>query len=293
LDALLEERNITRAAEKLSLSQSAISGMLSRLREYFDDKLLTPVGRSMVLTPLAQELVEPVRNVLLHAQTVASITPAFTPQTARRHFRIATSDYVVHVLLRHVMVEIETSAPNITLEFLPQVEDSAEKLRRGDYDFLIIPEPFIADDQPFVPLFQDEYVCVIAKDNPVADGAFDLACYERLEHVSVLLGWPRTPTFESRFLDDRGIRRKVRVQASDFLSAASVVVGTRMVATMHARLARLAAQHLPLRIVPVPLPVPRVRECLQWHHYLDADPCHRWLRGVMANVAAKLPAANA
>src|SRR5471032_1661194 len=100
LDALLDERKITRAAERLSLSQSAISGMLARLREYFDDELLVPVGRNLELTPLARELVTPVRNVLLQIQTVVAINPEFDPATASRHFKIASSDYVIGIFLR-------------------------------------------------------------------------------------------------------------------------------------------------------------------------------------------------
>jgi LysR family nod box-dependent transcriptional activator len=174
LDALLDERRITRAAERLSLSQSAISGMLARLREYFDDELLVPVGRALELTPLARELAVPVRNVLLQIQTVVSINPEFKPSTAKRHFKIATSDYVISVFLGRAIPMLEIIAPDITLEFMPQVEDSAEKLRRGEYDFLIIPEPFIADDQPHTPLFDDEYTCVVWEGNTVVGDHVDL-----------------------------------------------------------------------------------------------------------------------
>ena len=288
LDALLDERKITRAAERLSLSQSAISGMLARLREYFDDELLVPVGRTLELTPLAQALVDPVRDVLLQIQSVVSINPAFDPATAQRHFKIVTSDYVIRVLLGKVIPMLEQKAPNITLEFMPQVEDSAEKLRRGEYDFLIIPEPFLASEQPRAALFEDSYVCVVWSENTLVGDSINLEQYGELGHVAVLLGWPRAPTFESRYLEAKGVRRRIQVQTSDFGSVVPVLMGSQLVATMHRRLARELALRAPLRLVEPPIEIPTVRECLQWHEYRDTDPCHTWLRERLIEAASAL-----
>ncbi|MDE1184749.1 LysR family transcriptional regulator [Paraburkholderia sp.] len=288
LDALLDERKITRAAERLSLSQSAISGMLGRLREYFDDELLVQVGRTLELTPLALELVTPVRNVLLQIQTVVAINPGFDPSTARRHFKIATSDYVISIFLRKAIPLLERLAPNITIEFMPQVEDTAEKLRRGEYDFLIIPEPFLADDQPRVALFEDDYVCAVWDDNTSVGHSVSLEKYTQMGHVAVLLGWPRAPTYESRFLDANGLKRHVKVTTSDFGSVAPALVGTQLIATVHRRLANEFARRYPLRLIEPPLAIPKVRECLQWHEYRDKDPCHHWVRQLLIDTAARI-----
>lgn len=288
LDALLDERKITRAAERLSLSQSAISGMLARLRDYFDDELLVQVGRNFELTPLAQELAMPVRDVLLQVQTVVAINPAFDASTARRHFKIATSDYVIGIFLRKIIPRLEALAPHITLEFMPQVEDTAEKLRRGEYDFLIIPEPFLADDQPRAALFEDDYVCVVWTGNTTVGETIGLAQFADMGHVAVLLGWPRAPTYESRFLTANGIHRRIKVTTSDFVSVAPTLVGTQLIATMHRRLAVELARRYPLRLIEPPLAIPRVRECLQWHDYREKDPCHRWLRQLLIETAARI-----
>lgn len=288
LDALLEERRITRAAERLNLSQSAISGMLGKLREYFDDELLAPVGRNLELTPLAAELVQPVRDLLLQVQTIVAINPEFEPASARRHFKIATSDYVIDVLMHRLIPAVEPLAPHITFEFMPQVDDSAEKLRRGEYDFLVIPEPFIAPDHPNLPLFDDDYTCVVWDGNDTVGARLDVGQFESLDHVAALLGWPRAPTYDSRFLEARGIRRRVRVTTSDFTSIASVLIGTRMIATMHRRLATEMARRMPLRLVEPPIAIPVVREFLQWHEYREKDPCHRWLRERIVEAAAGL-----
>ncbi|KKB61085.1 LysR family transcriptional regulator [Robbsia andropogonis] len=288
LDALLGERRITRAAERLNLSQSAISGMLAKLRDYFEDELLIPVGRNLELTPLARELAQPVRDLLLQVQTIVAIDPTFDPAHARHHFKIATSDYVVNVLMPRVMPTIAQLAPHITLELMPQVDDSAAKLRRGEYDFLIIPEPFIASDHPSLPLFDDSYVCVVWEGNDGVADRLSVAEFERLDHVAALLGWPRAPTYDSRYLEAQGIRRSVRITTSDFSSMAPVLIGTRMVATMHRRLATELARRLPLRLVEPPIPIPAVREFLQWHVYREKDPCHRWLREQLVDAAAGL-----
>ncbi|WP_322047964.1 LysR family transcriptional regulator [Paraburkholderia sp. J67] len=289
LDALLDERRITRAAERLNLSQSAISGMLAKLREYFDDELLVPVGRNLELTPLALELVQPVRDLLLQVQTIVAIDPTFDPAHARRHFTIATSDYVINVLMRRVIPALEQRAPNVTLEFMPLVEDSADKLRRGEYDLLIIPEPFLAQDHPHRPLFDDGYTCVVWEGNEAVGKRVSVEEFERLDHVAALLGWPRAPTYDSRYLEAQGIRRRVRVTTSDFGSIASALIGTRMIATMHRRLAAELSYRLPLRLVEPPIAIPAVREFLQWHEYREKDPCHRWLRELLVEAAAGLP----
>jgi DNA-binding transcriptional LysR family regulator len=290
LDALLEERRITRAAERLNLSQSAISGMLGKLREYFDDELLVPVGRNLELTPLARELAQPVRDLLLQVQTIVAIDPAFDAANARRHFKIATSDYVINVLMHRLIPAIEPLAPHITLEFMPQVEDSAEKLRRGEYDFLIIPEPFIAPDHPHRPLFDDSYTCVVWEGNKRVGERITIEQFVDLDHVAALLGWPRAPTYDSRYLEEQGISRRVRVITSDFCSIASALIGTQMIATMHRRLANELSRRLPLRLVEPPIAISAVREFLQWHEYREKDPCHKWLRERLIEAAAGLAA---
>lgn len=114
LDALLTEKNVTRAGLRMNLSQSAMSGGLARLRQFFQDELLVPMGRQMVLTPLAQDLVQPVRDVLLQVQKTIVTKPRFEATTSTRHFSIAVSDYVTSVLMVEVLQEIQCRSPSIT-----------------------------------------------------------------------------------------------------------------------------------------------------------------------------------
>lgn len=285
LDALLEEKKTTRAAERLNLSQSAISGMLARLREYFGDELLVLVGRNMELTPLGRDLANPVREVLLQIQSAVAVRPAFNQATENRRFRITASDYVVSLVMAPLLARLQESAPNITLELLPQTENSGEKLRRGETDLLIIPEDFLADEHPRHLLFEDDFTCVVWDGNTQVGDTLDLATYLRIGHVAPLLGRPRAPTMEEVFLRKNGIERRICAFTSDFSTMPQILVGTQLMATMHSRLARASQQRLPLRLLPAPLVLPRVRECMQWHRYQENDPCHRWLREQILDIA--------
>src|SRR3954464_7975342 len=119
LDALLAERNVTRAAERMHMTQSAMSGVLARLREYFDDQLLVPVGRAMKLTPRAESLIEPVRDILLKVDSTLGVRPEFEAATAQRHFVLIASDYVSNVLLAEVLRRIALVAPGLSFDVRP------------------------------------------------------------------------------------------------------------------------------------------------------------------------------
>ena len=119
LNTLLEEKNITRAARRIYLSQSATSGALARLREFFEDDLLIQVGHQMVLTPLAESLIEPVRQLMAEAQAIIDQRPEFKPATSTRRFRLMMSDYVASVLMVHALPIIQREAPSVGIDILP------------------------------------------------------------------------------------------------------------------------------------------------------------------------------
>jgi DNA-binding transcriptional LysR family regulator len=289
LDALLEETNITRAAARVNVSQSAMSGMLARLREFFEDDLLAAVGRNMELTVLGRQLVGPVHDLILHIQATVGIRVSFDPARETRCMKIMVSDYATEVFLNQVVARVLRDAPNMTLELVPLADDAAEKLRRGENDFLIIPRHFLDPEHPQRTLFEDHYCAVIWEGNPHVGDVLDAATYERLPHIAPMLGRPRSPTMEELLLQERGIKRRIRVTTSDFCSMATALVGTDLVATMHTRLALACARRLPIRVLPVPYDLPPMAECVQWHRYQENDPCHIWLRGVMLEIARGLP----
>ena len=278
LDVLLEEQNITRAAECLHMTQSATSGVLGRLRSYFEDDLLVQVGRKMQPTPYALELVTPVREVLLTIQSSITAKPVFDPTSSKRHFRMVTSDYLITVLLARVIQRIHQEAPHITFEMLAPSDNSGELLIRGEVDLMIVPERYILEGHPSQLLFEEEHVCVVWDANPLVGDHLTLEQYMDMGHVSVGFGRTRHMSIEDWFMNQYGFNRRIEVITNDFNTLPQLVVGTQRIATMHQRLARLYAAHLPLRILQPPVKIPVMREFMLWHRTMDRDPMHSWLR---------------
>jgi len=278
LDVLLEEQNITRAAERLHMTQSATSGVLGRLRTYFEDELLVQVGRKMQPTPYATELAKPVREVLLTIQSSITAKPVFDPASSKRHFRLVTSDYLISVLFAQVIQKIHQEAPHITFEMLGPSDNSGELLVRGEVDLMIVPERYIIEGHPSRLLFEEEHVCVVWQGNTQVGDSLSLEQYMEMGHVSVGFGRTRHMSIEEWFMNQYGFNRRIEVVTNDFNTLPQLVVGTQRIATMHQRLANLYAQYLPLRILPPPVKIPVMFEYLLWHRSVDGDPMHRWLR---------------
>ncbi|MHC8314683.1 LysR family transcriptional regulator [Pseudomonas sp. LB3P31] len=278
LDVLLEEQNITRAAERLHMTQSATSGVLGRLRTYFEDELLVQVGRKMQPTNYALELAKPVREVLLTIQSSITAKPVFDPATSKRHFRLVTSDYLISVLFAQVIQKIHQEAPNITFEMLGPSDNSGELLVRGEVDLMIVPERYIIEGHPSKLLFEEEHVCVVWQGNTQVGDSLTLEQYMEMGHVSVGFGRTRHMSIEEWFMNQYGFNRRLEVITNDFNTLPQLVVGTQRIATMHQRLARLYAEHLPLRILQPPVKIPVMREVMLWHRSVEGDPMHRWLR---------------
>lgn len=286
LDALLDEQNITRAGERLNLSQSAMSGALGRLREYFRDELLVQVGRKMVPTALAESLRPRVRSILLEIQSTVEARPVFDPSTAHRHFRIMASDYMVTVLFGPALTRLSEVAPGITFEFIFQGDNVAEALDRGEVDLLVLPDMYSSDRHPYHDLFEEDFVCVVWDRNPLAGDSLTRDQYFSLGHVSTQMGiHNRKPSLEQWFATQHNYNRRVEAIAFDFNSAVQLVIGNHRVATIHRRLALHHARYLPLRILPAPVELPRLTERLQWHPFQDQDAGHRWLRSMLLQVA--------
>jgi len=292
LDALLDEKKTTAAAQRISVSQSAISGMLARLRVYFEDDLLVQVGRQMELTPLGRDLADPVRQLLLQIHATVAIRPALSIATEQRHFRITVSDYAVPILIAPLIKRLQTLAPLITIELRPQIENTGQNLRRGETELSIVPEDYVDPEHPHELLFEDTYSSVVWNGNTEVGETLDMATFTRCGHVAPHLGRPGAPTVAERHFAANNIARHIAVITHDFTSLAPMVVGTNLIATMQTRLAKDSAQRLPIRVLAPPIAMPVLRACLQWHRYQTTDPAHRWLREQLMAVAQEggLPA---
>ena len=165
LDALLTHQNVTRAAEQLNLSQSALSGALARLREHFDDELVVPIGRRMEPTPLARTLAEPLHEILLKTKSLVTATPTFDPQTSNRRISIIASDYSTEIFMLDLVTGLAREAPGIKIALEEHTTETFEKFNRGEINLRIIPKCFAFDGHPNERLFDEKYVCVAWKGN--------------------------------------------------------------------------------------------------------------------------------
>lgn len=289
LDALLTEKNVTHAGMRIHLSQSATSAALARLRNFFQDQLLVPVGGKMVLTPMAHDLVGPVRNLLLQAQATIATQARFDPMASRRNFSVAVSDYVATVFMADALTLVQRQAPYVTFELVPTSERAVEALEAGTLDFLIAPDVFASKSHPKVPLFEDTHTVIAWTGNKRVKNKMSVKEYLNLGHIAIHVGEGAGPNFDELFLRRLKYKRRAEVVAHSFDVVPHLVVGTNRIATVATRLARKYARFLPLRLIPLPVEVPAMTEVLQWHKYHDQDPAYTWLRGILREQAAKLP----
>lgn len=278
LDVLLAEQNITRAAARLHMTQSAASGVLNRLRNYFDDELLSQVGRKMVPTALARELQEPTREVLLKINTTIARRPVDDPLTSKRHFRIMASDYMINVLLCDVLRVVNKEAPGMTFEFLSPDQHSVDLLLRGELDLMIAPEKFMIADHEMHLLFEEQYVCLVCENNELIGDELTLDNYLELGHTTVSFGRERTSGLEEWLLKEYGIQRRLEVVAHSYHSLPQMLIGTNRIATIHRRLAAQFAMRMPLRMLSSPVDLPVMREFMCWNRTHNNDQSATWLR---------------
>ncbi|MBV8902083.1 MAG: LysR family transcriptional regulator [Acidobacteriia bacterium] len=289
LDALFAERSVSRAGERLRLSQSATSGALDRLRQAFGDPLLVQVGRTMTLTPLAERLVAPVREFLMQAEGILNRGPVFDPSASTGKLRLLMSDYAQTVVMTKALPRLQRVAPGVTIEIAPITGDNSE-LQRGEIDLALGPNSYLVPGHPSERLFEDEFICLAWLENKEFGRKLSLDTYLRLGHVAVRFGRQRqSPTFDEWFTRHLGYERRIEVVTTTFNLVPQLLVGTNRIATVHRRLALFYQKHLPLKIVPPPIEIPRFEQFMQWHRSRDHDAGNVWLRSLLKEAVAESP----
>jgi len=288
LNLLLNERNVSRTAAALNVSQSTMSGILSRLREVFDDELLVPVGRQLQLTPLGASLLAPTQDAMLRIDSLLATKPQFDAATAARHFVIAASDYALSDFLADALQVISHEAPGLSFDVVQIGTPGTAGLESGEVDFAVMPANMVNTEHPYRVLFEDGYTVIAWDSNRQLGETLDLATYKRLGHVLLRPGKVGQPWFEQWYLNEHGDSRRVEVRVHSFNLMPQMVVGTDRIATVQSRLARRCAQTLPLRLYPLPMAAPKLTEVLQWNRLHDQDPGNRWLRERMLELAQHL-----
>lgn len=287
LRALLSERHVTRASARVGLSQSATSHALSRLRDLFGDQLLVRRGRALVLTPRAERLLPLLERGLSDLQEAVQGEPSFDPRSARRSFSLGMADYGQAVILGPLLRALEGQAPGIELSSVgfPNVEELAAN---GDIDLAVAASGrLFLNNLPQLPLFEDEFVCVVRREHPLAKSKLTLERYLASRHVVVAPSGTAGSLVDS-VLAESGHERRIALRVSSFLAAPIVVSQTDYVSTMPKRLALQLASRFRLHVLPPPLKLPRFGLLLIWHPRFEHDPAHRWLRQLALDVGKRL-----
>ena len=285
LDALLQERSVTRAASAMGLSQPALSGSLARLRRHFGDELLTRVGNDYRLTPLAVQLKELVRIALSGADRVFTAQPGFDAGSSTREFTVLVSDYAVVILGDVVVRLLSTEAPNTRLRLAAHTPAVVERADQAllTADLLLLPHGFVTD-LSHRDLYRDEWVCVVAADNPVAEHGLTVHDLETLPWVVTYHGQTAS-TPAARQMRMLGIEPRIQVVIENFLGVPALIAGSDRIALLQRRLIDLLPLNIGLRVLPPPFEAAPLIEAMWWHPVYDADPEHLYLRDVFARAA--------
>lgn len=294
LRELLRERNVTRAAERVGVTQPAVSAALSRLRRHFGDELLVRINRGYVLSPLAMQLQRQVEEICAASERLFATGTGFDPASSRREFTLIMADYTVDILGSSLSGLFERTAPDATL----RIRQVRESLALEMSDLIRLVDGIVAPErsQGLSPmrsaeLFRDEWVCVTsAAAGPPVGGSLT---FEDLKDASWVVPFYRNENSPLappviRQLSSLGIRPHVAIGVESYLAVPRLIAGTSRVALMQRRLAALFASQLDLRVWPCPGDPEPVVEVLWWHEDRDADPGHAWLRRALTELGSQL-----
>jgi DNA-binding transcriptional LysR family regulator len=278
LDALLDESSVTRAAARLGLTQPAMSGMLTRLRESFDDPLFVRAQRGVVPTRRALELAQPVKEVMRGIGALLQ-PQAFDPGTASLTLSIAATDYALRAVAVPFLSALRRRAPAMRVAVLP-IDDGRlqSQLERGEIDLALVTPDSAAPELHARRLFDEDYVCVMRADHPAAAGPLSLDGFCALDHalVSYAGGGFRGVTDDA--LAALGRQRRVTLSVKSFLILPEILRASDLVAVVPRR---LAAGMAGLAVFEPPVAIAGFTKVVAWHERTHRDPGHRWLRELL------------
>jgi len=286
LDALLDTGNLTRAGDRLGLSQPAASRALARLRAALGDPLFVRLPQGLKPTPRAQALREPLRRALRDLQQ--ALQPhRFDPASARGAIRIVAPDHEATTLLPALLQRLTRDAPNIDIDLPPRPAEPLALLADGTLDLIIGVFPDAPAGFRAQRLYDDDFVCVLRRGHPaLRRGApLSLARYAALPHALISITGSGGGAVDTA-LAKHGLARRIALRIPHFLAAPLIVAHSDLVLTMPRRLARHLAAAAPLQLIEPPLDLPGFTISQLWHEHQQHDARHRWLRQTVAAAAA-------
>jgi DNA-binding transcriptional LysR family regulator len=295
LRELVRERNVTRAAECLGISQPAASAALARLRRHFGDELLVRDKGGYKLTALGAQLAEQVEAVCVAAERLFAASTHFDPATSEREFTLVMADYTIVVMGEALSQLIHSAAPRARLH-IRLVRESLTTEYSGAMRFIdgMVAPPtqgFALPNTRSAELFRDRWVCLVSAHNPVLDaGTLRLAELARLPWVAPYYRDQPHPSAapimrQFTLLD---IQPRIAVRVESYLAVPHFVAGTNRIALMQERLAARLAGRMDLRVLECPGEPEPIVEALWWHQQYEDDIAHAWLRRLIVEAARRL-----
>jgi DNA-binding transcriptional LysR family regulator len=279
LDVLLEERHVSRAAERMHVTQPAMSGALTRLRQYFNDPLLTQHGKRMVPTPHAISLIPKLKRLLGDVDALVAQLSHFDPATSERSFTITASDYVVAIIFPYISKVMAEEASHISIEFANPSERSTERFEQGSIDLLITPEYMMRTEHPVGRLYDEEQVVVGCKSNPaLATGHISEDDFFACGHIVVEMGRARRNSYVETYFNRLERKRKIKMRVASFLAVPELLVGTPHLSVTHKSLALRYAKSLDLAIATHPFDLAPMRQMIACHESRVDDPGVQWMK---------------
>ena len=289
-DALMTERNVSKAAEKLFIGQSAMSHSLNRLRQALDDPILVRTTGGMKPTARAEALIVPIRKALLDIEITVTNHPAFEAKTAEHRFVIAATDYNELILLPSLLKKVRKLAPGVNIharqsnEYFPE-----EDLENGTINLVLgfdisLETPSRIHQQA---LFHDVFVTIVRKDHPTIGDSLSLEQYIKMDHILISPSGVEYGIVD-HWLNQHNLSRKVVSIVPHFLSAPLIIAQTDMVLTLPYRVAEKFVQMAPLKLLQTPIELPRYQLSMIWHPLYEKDPADQWLRKLIKTVSQQV-----
>jgi DNA-binding transcriptional LysR family regulator len=282
-DEIYKTSNVSRAAERLDITQGAASTALNRLRAYFDDPLFSRTPRGMMPTPRAEALYPVLRGVREGLEQARTGRSTFVPAQAERSFRICMTDISEIVLVPILMNHLRVVAPRVSVEVEKISPESPRRLEDGEVDLAVGFMPQLEAGFYQQVLFSQRFVCVASQTHPRIGQRFTKAAFGREQHVLVSASGTGHAIID-KTLARAGVARRVALRVQNFLGVAGIVAATELIATVPSHYATVMQSRESIRILPMPHALPSYEVKQHWHARFHTDPGNAWLRRTMAEL---------
>ncbi|MES2070022.1 MAG: LysR family transcriptional regulator [Pseudomonadota bacterium] len=285
LHTLLVERSVTRTAMKLGQSQPAISNMLKRLREITGDAILVRGKTGMTATERGEELLLLAKQGLSVMESISNPAPAFLPAQTQRVFHLGAPDYLSVLLIPLIMEKVREQAPNagLVVHSLNAGFDYSSALEGGELDVVIGNWPDLPQHLHLAHLFEDELVCMINKEHPVVKKGLSLKYYMEMAHLAPTPYMMGHRSIIDSALAEQGLKRHIRMTIPYFGMVPYVLSKTDLIFTTSRSFAMHFAGQWPIAVLPMPVPMPKMRFFMLWHERSHAAAEVQWLRKIVAD----------